>query len=1051
MKNIYLLGIFLLGSVLSFGQACPPTNTPLQLTIPQPAFCNEDQVSFSTNVDAVNYFWHPGEGSTFATTTPSFSFTYANAGRYEVLLVVDYGNNCQDSVTAAVEIIASAVDFDFTVDSLTVAFDADTSQYIDTYFWDFGNQLTGSGASVITRYPNFGEYPVTLYTSGVCPPDSTTQFIILSPTTTNTETNCGDGIDNDGDGDIDCLDSDCACDMDNDGTIASEDPDDNNPCVPNSEVDACQNNTNPQIFEDFPFLLDLVDPNNCTREEISVYKSGSFFYILVETPLSTKLYFQTGQFYCETTPTYNCVEAYNLGDPVNIWTCGNPNIVDTDQDGTTSDIDPDDNDPCVPDETVGVCIQDKDGDGVFSDTDPNDNNPCVPDNSVANCDTTVIAIPEIFNDFPWLLDLVDPTNCSTEKITVYQSGAFNFIFVESDESGILYFETGSFYCQSAPNFDCVAAYNLSDPIATWTCESTNIVDKDNDGSPASTDPDDNDPCIPDETVGNCIQDKDGDGTFSDIDPDDNNPCVPDNTASNCDTITIQVPDFFTDFPWLNDLVDPTNCTDEKISIYQSGIFNFIFVESDAGGILYFETGSFYCQSAPNFDCVSVYGLGNPITVWSCSNPNILDADMDGVFSDVDPDDNNPCVPNERADNCISDKDNDGVLSDVDPDDNNPCIPDNTASACDTTAIPLPELFEAYPFLYDLFDPLSCTDEVVKVYDLGPYAFLFVENSEGGNLYYETGAFYCSSTPTYDCVAAYNLGEPTDMWACKADTVVVEPPVLPDCSKHSGTIVFLNCNGQQFFMIETNEGELLDIYFAEGVEFNYFEGQLVNYDFVDAAFDSPCALADKAVTITCIEEIRNNNGEGPALFEEYTFLYNLINPTTCSASEKVTVYTSGAFNYLFVESAMESALYFQDGSFFCLQASNYDCVAAYGFDESNITDSWTCGQATFAPPITDKQSLSTSPIIEQTFSLKAAPNPAQNHLWVTINSPKIQTLQLRLMDRTGRTLITNPQTVTKGQQRIPLSLENIGGGMYYLILQNTETGDSQVEKIVVLKK
>ena len=117
-------------------------------------------------------------------------------------------------------------------------------------------QLTGSGSSVITSYPIPGTYPVTLFTSGICPPDSTTQIItILPPTPTeDSPAACGDGIDNDGDGQIDCADSDCACDEDNDGTIASEDPDDNNPCVPDNTVSQCQPTSNPQLFEDFPFL-----------------------------------------------------------------------------------------------------------------------------------------------------------------------------------------------------------------------------------------------------------------------------------------------------------------------------------------------------------------------------------------------------------------------------------------------------------------------------------------------------------------------------------------------------------------------------------------------------------------------------------------------------------------------------------------------------------------------------------------------------------------------------------------------------------------------------
>jgi hypothetical protein len=51
-----------------------------------------------------------------------------------------------------------------------------------------------------------------------------------------------------------------------------------------------------------------------------------------------------------------------------------------------------------------------------------------------------------------------------------------------------------------------------------------------------------------------------------------------------------------------------------------------------------------------------------------------------VFGDVDPDNNNPCVPN--ITNAACDLDGDGVFGDVDPDNNNPCVPNLSAGPCD---------------------------------------------------------------------------------------------------------------------------------------------------------------------------------------------------------------------------------------------------------------------------------------------------------------------------------------------------------------------------------
>ena len=60
---------------------------------------------------------------------------------------------------------------------------------------------------------------------------------------------------------------------------------------------------------------------------------------------------------------------------------------DADEDGYAPNVDPNDNDPCVPDTNAAAClaITDNDGDGVFADVDTDDNDPCVPDTNAAAC------------------------------------------------------------------------------------------------------------------------------------------------------------------------------------------------------------------------------------------------------------------------------------------------------------------------------------------------------------------------------------------------------------------------------------------------------------------------------------------------------------------------------------------------------------------------------------------------------------------------------------------------------------------------------------------
>ena len=149
---------------------------------------------------------------------------------------------------------------------------------------------------------------------------------------------------------------------------------------------------------------------------------------------------------------------------------------DEDGDGVADHLDTEPTNPCVPDALAGSCTLDTDGDGVtdyeegLAGTDPED--PCVPDNTVAACDTDGDGI----SDGDELANGTNPTNA------------------DSDGDGI-------------PDGDEGTADTDGDGIIDAL--ESNIVDTDGDGIPDQQDSNNNDPCIPDDTVDNC--DADGDG------------------------------------------------------------------------------------------------------------------------------------------------------------------------------------------------------------------------------------------------------------------------------------------------------------------------------------------------------------------------------------------------------------------------------------------------------------------------------------------------------------------------------------------------------------
>ena len=259
-----------------------------------------------------------------------------------------------------------------------------------------------------------------------------------------------------------------------------------------------------EIFEDFPFLTSVVDQNNCDGTVITVYEQGAFSFIHVQTNSEGVLYFQDGTRYCTDGNNFDCVEAYGFGAAIRTWECG-------------STVPP-------------------------------------PPPSGSN--------PEVFEDFPFLTSIVVLDNCEGTVVTVYEQGVFNFIHVQTTNEGVLYFQDGTRYCQDAVNFDCLVAYGLDNPISRWEC---------GEGS--------------------------GGGSTT-------------------------LPPLFEDNPWLESVVDIDDCGQTVVTVYQSGAFRFFFIDDGSGLMtMYNETGLFYCQDAPGFSCLAVYGFeqSDLVDSWRCEN------------------------------------------------------------------------------------------------------------------------------------------------------------------------------------------------------------------------------------------------------------------------------------------------------------------------------------------------------------------------------------------------------------------------------------------------
>lgn len=78
---------------------------------------------------------------------------------------------------------------------------------------------------------------------------------------------------------------------------------------------------------------------------------------------------------------------------------------------------------------------------------------------------------------------------------------------------------------------------------------------------------------------------------------------------------------FLNNPWLANLVNETDCTEEEtITVYESGGNEYFYVKTAEGGSLYIN-GIFFCVDSPGVNCVNSNNLTNLIDSWTCGETN----------------------------------------------------------------------------------------------------------------------------------------------------------------------------------------------------------------------------------------------------------------------------------------------------------------------------------------------------------------------------------------------------------------------------------------------
>lgn len=82
-------------------------------------------------------------------------------------------------------------------------------------------------------------------------------------------------------------------------------------------------------------------------------------------------------------------------------------------------------------------------------------------------------IPQIFKDYAWLTDLVNPEDCQGAKLSLRTSttkGKHKYIVISKDNKNVMYNAKGERYCADHSKLNCQEFYALDEELDSWSCK-----------------------------------------------------------------------------------------------------------------------------------------------------------------------------------------------------------------------------------------------------------------------------------------------------------------------------------------------------------------------------------------------------------------------------------------------------------------------------------------------------------------------------------------------------------------------------------------------------